>query len=82
MTPEDVGVLLGCVLSLSAIIGALATGTRGPGLLARLISPAAIVGALRLAKPGSWWYEKYHEHAERKPAWERYERTPHVEAVG
>ena len=80
MTPEDVGVLLGCVLSLSAIIGALATGKRGLGLSALLISPVAIVGALWLAKPASRWYVKYYGHAKRAPAWER-ERTPSVEAV-
>jgi hypothetical protein len=36
------------------------------------------VGSIRLAKPGSWWYEHRYGHAKRKRAWERFESTPYV----
>jgi hypothetical protein len=37
----------------------------------------AIVGACRVAKPGSPWAEKRYGHAKLAQSWERYERTPY-----
>ena len=35
---------------------------------------AAWVGAIRLAKPGTAWFDKY-PYAKRRLAWERFENT-------
>ena len=45
-----------------AIVGAL------------LFAPLVWVGAIRLAKPGTAWFDKY-PYAKRRLAWERFENT-------
>ena len=41
---------------------------------ASLFAPVAWVGAIRLAKPGTAWFDKY-PYAKRRLAWERFENT-------
>jgi hypothetical protein len=50
-----------------AILGVLLFGAFG------------IVGAIRLAKPGSWWSRKFYGHHKLAKAWERFEATPYGE---
>ena len=40
-----------------------------------------LVGACRLAKPGSPWYVKRYGHGKRKRSWERWEQTPYEASI-
>ena len=80
MSPETVGTLIG--IAVLVVVPAVITGMKGkPGMvLAGLVIMGVFlwVGSIRLAKPGSWWYEHRYGHAKRKRAWERFESTPYV----
>ena len=76
MSPDTVSLVIALALYASAVGICFAKGKSGLGLLGLLVGLFALVGAVRLAKPSSWWWENRYGHAKRKAAWERYERTP------
>lgn len=47
-------------------------------LVGALLAPIGCVGAIRLARPDSWWSKKFYGHAKLKKSWERYNTTPYV----
>jgi hypothetical protein len=80
---EALWIVIGVIVVL--VIPATVTGMKGKwGFFTAGIFLTAIflwVGAIRLAKPESHYYERHYGHDKRKRSWERFNKTPYPSAT-
>jgi hypothetical protein len=78
---EALGIIIGVIVVL--VIPATVTGMKGKwGFFTAGIFLTAIflwVGAIRLAKPESYWYRERYGYDKRKRSWERFEKTAYID---
>jgi len=84
MSADTIGYVIWGVVCLVNLPVYIICGLKGKPwmvVMGVFIAPTHWFGAIRLAKPGSWWYRNRYDNAKQVAAWERFYTAPaHIQA--